>query len=248
MSGVQLVAAHFAEVAAGDAVRVELWELAQDVGVSTRSVQRAVDRMRDAGVIAGARGRYRILDGAWLQDLASGHKTIGHDTTRAKAKVLRSKRVRLEDVCEGLAQLVAEVASLRAEVAALRAVGGVTEPAPPAPASAPPLPALDAPSLDDAPALPPRSLDDTPAPPASSLPSAVTKGRGSRGTEDMAELVRLVERARDKRGKQGSVSGAAQLLGVTEGGVRAALRAGRVTPDVAARVASAHARLDAAEG
>jgi hypothetical protein len=245
-ANVQLVAAHFAEVVEGNAVRVELGLLASGEGVSLRSVQRAVDLLRNAGVIAGARGRYRILDAVRLQNLASSNETIGHDTTRPKAKALRPKRVRLEDVCECLAQLVAEVASLRAEVAALRAGGAMTEPAPHLPVLD--APALDAPALDDAPAAPPLPPADAPTSP---LPSTVTKGRGSRGAavaDDVAALQRLVSLATDKRGKQGSMSGAALLLDVTEGGVRHALKVGRVTPELAARVRAALADLNAVEG
>jgi hypothetical protein len=76
------------------------------------------------------------------------------------------------------------------------------------------------------------------------------KGRGSRGTaEGLADLQRLVSLAKNKRGKRGSVSGAALLIGgITGDGIGKALKAGRVTPDVAARVRAALASLDAAEG
>ena len=72
-------------------------------------------------------------------------------------------------------------------------------------------------------------------------PKGATEGAGA--AADLAALQQLVLLATDKRGKTGSISGAARLLGVTEGGVRHALKVGRLTDDLAARVRVALARM-----
>ena len=166
----------------------------------------------------------------------------------------------VEGLRVSLAAAAGEVESLRAEVAALRSsvvmgegVGAAPTLTPPfdvdalvgrivdalrvtLPATSPPVTAEG--GTVEAATLPPSD--------AATLP---VKGRGSRGVvDDLEALKQLVSLAKDKRGKGGSMSGAARLLGVTEGGVRHALRVGRVTPELAEKVRVALASLDAAGG
>ena len=120
---VQLVAGHFTQVAEADgAVRVELELLANGEGVSLRSVQRGLDQLREAGVIEGKRGRYRILDAARLQTLATGDMTRQDDTINRHAKTTRNATrhvkadsnytAQLEGLREGLAAVASEVTRL----------------------------------------------------------------------------------------------------------------------------------------
>jgi hypothetical protein len=267
---VQLVAGHFAQVAGADgAVRVELGTLVKK-DVALRSVQRGVDQLKEAGVIDGARGRYRILDMVRLQTLASGDMTRQDDTPTRHAKTTRNATrhakagidytAQLEGLREGLAAVASEVTRLSealsgevtrlsealaagvVEVVSLRAEVAALRSS-----VASSAPALPAPTLD-VDALVGRIVDALRVTlPATSPPAAAegvaVNGRGSLGVvDDLEALKQLVSRV-------GGNSGAARLIGgITEGGVRRALNKERVSPKLAERVWVALASLDAAEG
>ena len=287
MSSIQQIAACLCTLAAvvqpSETFKAEQAELSAKAGLSVRSTQRALDDLKARGVIAGARGSYRILDPAELANLANGAAEVTHDTTkedttrhdRATRQVQRRHATRHDtpeaEVSE-VASLRAEVASLRAEVASLRLVVSNNTPAPTLPSTLDAealvgriMGALDAlraevkatrqsdtPTPDASDAHPTRQ-SDTPTTAGTERGSADahTSGaavEGEGAADDLEALQQLVSLAKDKRGKGGSMSGAARLLGVTEGGVRHALRVRRVTPELAEKVWAALASLDAAGG
>ena len=289
MSSIQQIAACLCTLAAvvqpSETFKAEQAELSAKAGLSVRSTQRALDDLKARGVIAGARGSYRILDPAELANLANGAAEVTHDTTkedttrhdRATRQVQRRHATRHDtpeaEVSEvaslraEVASLRAEVASLRAEVASLRLVVSNNTPAPTLPSTLDAealvgriMGALDAlraevkatrqsdtPTPDASDAHPTRQ-SDTPTTAGTERGSADAHTSGAAVEDDLEALKRLVELAKDKRGKGGSMSGAARLLGVTEGGVRHALRVGRVTPELAEKVRVALASLDAEGG
>jgi hypothetical protein len=170
-----------------------------------------------------------------------------------------------------LAALRVELAALRAELAAVRSSVAVEAVAAPAPTLTPPLDVdalvgriVDALRVAVIATLPPAEgatlppthptaegagvEDATPATlPPSTAPAKPNKGRGSRGTaEGAADLQRLVARCAAQWGERGSLKRAAQLVGgITGDGIGKALKAGRVTPELAGRVRQALAKLDA---
>jgi DNA-binding Lrp family transcriptional regulator len=146
MSHIQLVLESFEEsLKKKGKIEVELSEIANGGGVSLRSVQRAVDDLREAGVIEGARGRYSILNEERFQGLVNGTETLPQGSRPSKEvaarpqvqsdkpacgceaqlehlqEVLSSIVADVKQLAEAFTSVVIEVKLLRSEVAALRA-------------------------------------------------------------------------------------------------------------------------------
>jgi hypothetical protein len=203
-------------------------------------------------------------------------KTTSHTTrqrrqqdTRHDTHPITTRHATTTDGAAEVASLRAEVAALRADLASLRSQGAslvaqlvgaldALRAAVASPHTTPPHdtthPTAEGAGVVEAQGEGVEGAGVEAAP--STTPAKPVKGRGSRSSrgsrgdaEGLVDLQRLVSLVAEKQGERGKIKAAALLIGnITGDGVGKALKAGRVTPDLAARVRAALVRFDAEEG